>query len=75
MQINAIAVAAGTISLKKVIALLVPAKTLTLQKLTRKYRTTSPRAIARPGAVSSPRPWSACTYRDCAQVHGQELMY
>ena len=45
----AIAVDAGTISLKKVIALLVPANTFTLQKLTRKYTTTSAAAMERPG--------------------------
>src|SRR5271165_3289359 len=71
----AIAVDAGTISLKKVIALLVPAKTFTLQKLTRKYATTSAAAMQRPGAVSSPWPCNACTYNRCAQGQGQELMY
>src|SRR5580700_8177450 len=69
------AVAAGTINLKKVMALLVSAKTFTLQKLSRKYTTTSAAEMERPGTVSSPRPLAACTYRSCAQVHGQELMY
>src|ERR1700679_1590717 len=75
VHIMAMAVAAGTMSLKKVMALLVPAKTFTLQKLTRKYRTTSTAQIHNPGTVNSPWPSAACMYSPCAQLHGQELMY
>src|SRR3979490_378136 len=74
-NISAMAVAAGTISLKKVMALLVLAKTFTLQKLTRKYTTTSAAEIKRPGTVNSPWPLAACRYSSCAQAQGQELMY
>jgi len=53
---SAIAVAAGTISLKKVMALLVFANTFTLQKLT--GNTPPQRAeIIRPGTVNSPGRW------------------
>src|SRR5258705_2644612 len=75
VHISAMAVAAGTTSLKKVMALLVLANTLTLQKLTRKYTTTSAAEINRPGTVNSPWPLAACRYSPCAQAQGQELMY
>src|ERR1700683_321171 len=72
---SAMAVAAGTMSLKKVMALLVSAKTFTLQKLSRKYTTTSAAEISRPGLLNSPWPLAACTYSACVQSQGQELMY
>ncbi len=56
---SATAVAAGTMSLKKVMALLVSAKTFTLQKLSRKYTTTSAAEMDRPGTVNSPWPLAA----------------
>ena len=62
-------------SLKKVMALLVPAKTFTLQKFTRKYSTTRITQMARPGTVNSPCPLPAAAYSAWAQAKGHELMY
>ena len=54
LAMSATPVAAGTTSLNSVMVVLEWAKTLTLQKLIRKYTTTSAAAIDSPAAASSP---------------------
>src|ERR1700754_706778 len=69
--------AAGTTSLKTVIAVLLLANSFTLQKLRKKYTSTSTTAMARPGGVSSPWPL-VTTYRPfvhAAHSHGHDAMY
>ncbi|MCW0417286.1 hypothetical protein NB689_003040 [Xanthomonas sacchari] len=75
LAINATPVSAGTTSLNTVIRLLERANSLTLQKFSRKYTSTSTAAMHRPGTDSSPAPPGCCTYRSCAHCQGQEAMY
>ncbi len=75
LAISATPVAAGTTSLNTVIKVLERANSLTLQKFRKKYTSTSNAEISTPGTDNSPAPPGACTYKPCAQAHGQEAMY